>query len=596
VLTGAATVLAAVRPCAHAVAQDVPRYEDVSAAIGLSSVAPSRVTLVDLDGDGFCDLLAQEKDAQDVGNGGGPLRVFRNVADPPAPGGRRLEEVAGAVPRFAGGTPREGARERGVFAVAGDVDGDGVQDLYRAVWQEVSDHPERPDTGERSALLRGVVEDGRLRWVEVPGSGVDAGEPATNAGACFLDADRDGALDLFVGRWYVRYGAGLAAHADRLLRGDGTGRFADVTEAAGLATVAEVERADSSRPTYGVSHGDVDGDGAQDLLVATYGRQANRLWRNRGDGTFEDVADASGFDGDDERSGTYPAWIQEHPRLRGREDERPFRAHGNTFSAVPGDVDGDGDLDVFLCEITHGWAGPSSDLSALLLQEREPGAAAPRFRRVAAPFARRRDDVRRWNQGDIAAALGDLDLDGRLDVVLASSAYPDDQRLRVYRQREDGGFDDATEAFGIDLRDCHSVALADLDGDGALEVVGAGQPTAWNGRARAVAAVFRAPRPADRHAVEVVLEGAKGSNRDAIGARVWLTAGGRTQVREVVSSTGHMGLAPPRALHFGLGSAARVDRLRVRWPDAKGTEEVVEGFAADRRYRLRRGEGVLRPR
>jgi hypothetical protein len=92
----------------------------------------------------------------------------------------------------------------------------------------------------------------------------------------------------------------------------------------------------------------------------------------------------------------------------------------------------------------------------------------------------------------------------------------------------------------------------------------------------------------------VTLEGGPGSNREAIGARIWVTAGGRTHLRDVVSSTGHFGLAPSRTLHVGLGEASKVDRLRVRWPDAKGSIETIADVPVDRRLRLRQGEGRVR--
>ncbi|MCI0343547.1 MAG: CRTAC1 family protein [Planctomycetales bacterium] len=559
-----------------------PLLREVAAAVGLGDVRAYRVALVDADGDGWDDALIHE--------GGGPpaargsARLFRNVADPASAGARRFVETTDACGIREGGP--NGKPAASVFALVGDVDNDGTPDLFRAAYQEPLDHATAPDTGDRSAILLGARAADGARYRAPGDSGVGADGPVTTSAAAFLDYDRDGNLDLFVGNWYVRYGKGLEAHPDRLYRGDGRGKFADVTVAAALMTRPEPGHADSSRPTYGVAAADLDNDGWPDVLASSYGRQWNRLWRNRGDGTFQDWGPGSGFDGDADRSGVYPEWIRDNPRIGKRETEPPFRANGNSFSAVPADYDDDGDTDVFLCEITHAWAGPSSDLSALLANQ-GPQATPPwRFVRVTAPFERPRTR-QAWNQGDVGAAWGDLDNDGFLDLVLASTAYPDDQRLRIYRQRPDRGFEDATAAFGVDFRDSNQVGIGDYDRDGALDLLVAGNPHDWNGRKTHVAALFRGTPAPGRHWVEVILDGGPGSNRSAFGARVSVTAGGVTRTRAVLSSTGHFGLSPSRTLHFGLGAADRIEKLAIRWPDRAGTVQELRDLPVDRVHEIR---------
>jgi hypothetical protein len=187
------------------------------------------------------------------------------------------------------------------------------------------------------------------------------------------------------------------------------------------------------------------------------------------------------------------------------------------------------------------------------------------------------------------AAWADLDNDGLLDLVLGSGAYHDDQRLRVYRQRSNRSFEDVTRAWGIDFRDCWQIAVGDIDRDGAVDILCTGMKAKWNGRQKEVIALWR-NRPSN-HWVELLLEGAPGkSNRDAIGARVWITAGGVTQTREVLSGAGHFGLSVPRLLHAGLGKSATIDTIRIRWPDREGTIQEFKNLPADRVYRLRQGD------
>src|SRR5690606_6247248 len=139
--------------------------------------------------------------------------------------------------------------------------------------------------------------------------------------------------------------------------------------------------------------------------------------------------------------GRYPDWLKERaktdPRFD-RPDEKPFRSHGNTFDAAVGDIDNDGAFDLFLAEITHGWAGDSSDRSRFLVQSESDGMV--RFApddRLSVDRVPGDPTIRNWNQGDLYAELADFDLDGRLDLLLASSDYPDDQRLRLWRQQDD---------------------------------------------------------------------------------------------------------------------------------------------------------------
>jgi hypothetical protein len=569
---------------AASIAAAQPRFSDRAAELGLKATPDTyRVALVDVDGDGWSDALLQDKSKGHPINPGGPVRLYLNR---PAKSGRTFELAEGAIPAVGAGRLGDGARLTGVFVIAGDVNNDGLIDLFRATYNEPATHKDAPDTGERNAILLGCGKPGAPRFeaVALPDSG-----PVTTCGAAFLDYDRDGNLDLFVGNWYVHYGSGLMAHADRLYRGDGKGGFADVTESAGMMTKGTIGEADSHRPTYGVSHCDIDGDGWEDIATATYGRQRNRLWRNNGDGTFTDWAPRLGFDGDDDRSGKYPEWIRGEPGLKDRKDEPGYRAHGNSFSPVPDDVDNDGDTDLFVCEIAHSWAGSSSDLSALLVNE---GAGA-KMKRLSAPFLRK-DMAQKWqNQGDYMAAWADFDNDGWLDLALGSGSYPDEQRLRVFRQKAPLEFEDVTKAWGIDFRDVQAMSVEDVDGDGGVDILVTGQ--AINGRTAPALSLWMNTAPKEKNWIELTLVGPAGSNRAAIGAVAILVGSKEEQRRTVRSATGHFGLAPSRTIHFGLDRMRKPGiNVHIRWPDAKGTVEKQCDFAFGERVFIRDGKRVPR--
>jgi hypothetical protein len=508
-------------------------FTDVARELGLAGVPSGRATFVDLDGDGALDVVLDR------------CHVFlqRGGRFEPAPG---LPWTPSVV----------------LFA---DFDGDGDMDCFAGM-HCTPEKKEWRDHGRSNAIF---LNDGKGGWTEI-----DPRMPRTSVtSACALDYDRDGILDLFVGSEYVAYGESLRAYPDRLYRGRGDGAFEDVTARAGLLTDDEPGHRRSSKPTYGVAHGDWDGDGWQDLWVCTYGRQWNFLWRNNGDGTFTDVAAATGFDGDADRSGRYP------PEAR-REDEPPFRANGNTFDCAIDDFDNDGDMDCILAEITHWWAGPSSDLTSLLVNQGR--GAGNRFERRAGAFPRAR--VERWNQGDIHAGWIDFDNDGLLDALIASSDYPDRQELKLYRQRAGHTFGEPTL---FDWEGAGQISVGDFDNDGDQDIlVGRSLARLPEERAQALGvscALFRNDAGRANHWLQVVCIG-KGKNRFGIGCRARVTTpDGVTQTREIRCGRGHAGHSDPPVAHFGLGGHLEVARLEVAWQDAAGSISVLERVPADRR-------------
>jgi len=509
-----------------------PDFVDIAGEAGLRDVAGGRAVFVDLDADGRLDVVLNRE------------HFFLQRA------GRFVKtEGLPYVPSLV------------LFA---DFDNDGDADCFAGEFCEPRNEKWR-DHGRGNALF--LNEGGRWReaGLKMPRTSLHA--------ACTCDYDRDGKLDLFLGSGYVVYGRSLESHPDRLYRGNGDGTFVEVTQAVGLATRPESGDPFSSKPTYGVTHGDWDGDGWQDLWVCTYGRQWNHLWWNRGADPFVNVAPATGFDGDEERSGKYPDW------MRGRrEDEPPFRANGNTFDCAVADYDNDGDMDCILAEITHWWAGPSSDRTALLINTGE------RFERR--PFERTHG-TERWNQGDIHCGWIDHDNDGLLDALIASSDYPDRQELKLYRQKPDHSFE-PPRTFGWEGAGQISVADFDLDGD--LDIlVGRSLARLPKEKRQALGvscALFRNDLGNRNHWLQVDCVG-KTANRDGIGCRVRVTtADGVTQTREIRGGLGHAGHNGPYVAHFGLGRHTKADRVEVFWPDRAGQTTVRRGVPADQRLRI----------
>jgi len=435
---------------------------------------------------------------------------------------------------------------------AGDYDNDGFTDLFVTYWGQNHLYHNRGDGTFEDVTERAGLKQSGTRW---------------GTGCAFLDYDRDGRLDLFAANYIdldlataptpesgvCRYKGikvacgppGLKGGKNVLYRNTGDGHFEDVSAKTGIA---------GASGTYGlgVSTLDFDGDGWTDLYVANDSNPST-LYRNKQDGTFEDIAVASGC-----------AYSQ---------DGKPQAGMGVAI----GDYDRNGTMDVFKTN----FAGDTSTLYS------NTGRGYCDDRTFAAGIGVNT----RW----LGWGVGFLDLDngGWLDLFLTNGhVYPEvaqlqteagyKQRKVVYRNRHDGRFEDVSMRLGPPVttpKAGRGTAFGDYDNDGHVDVV---VNNVHDGPD-----LFRLRSDAPNHWLSVKLVG-KTSNRSAIGARVRCAAGGTVWTEEVRGGGSYLSQNDLR-VHFGLGGAAKVDRLEVRWP--KGLEETWTDVAADRILTLEEGSG-----
>lgn len=484
------------------------------------------VGLLDFDGDGKLDLFFAQ---------GGPLLP---AEDSPALTDVLLKNLGHG--RFEDVSTQVGLSPKGYgqgVSVA-DYDGDGDPDVYVTRYG-------------RNTLWRNDRQRGRFTDV-TDEAGVGCG--TWSLGAAFGDYDSDGRLDLFVAN-YFRFDPARAPFRrdpttgapdyglpqeftglpDVLLHNDGNGRFRDVTMGAGVAGLGR---------GMGVLASDMDGDGRIDWLVAN-DAEDNALWRNRGDGTFEDVAERLGL------------------AVNGQ--GQPEANMGIAF----GDTDGDTLLDVvithFYGEHTTLWRALSSAGHGLFYQDQTSEAGLVTDSRP----------LTGWG-----TVLADFDLDGHLDLVATnghirrepSQLYHYENPPILWQNRGDGRFTNVTASAGPYFQSRHmgrGLACGDLDGDGDLDLVIVHHYTPsvvlWN------------ESPRKGNFLLVKLHG-RGANRDAIGARLTAQVGPRTLTRAVVGGGSYLSAHDIR-VHFGLGPAAQIERLEVRWPSGKG--EVRQNLPAN---------------
>ncbi len=422
-------------------------------------------------------------------------------------------------------------------AVQADYDNDGDVDvlvLRGAWWSASGRHP--------NSLLRN--DGGRFTDVTYA-AGLGAKNYPTQT-AAWADYDNDGDLDCYVGN----ESDPECPSPGQLFQNQGDGTFVDVAGAAGVS---------NDRYAKGVVWGDFDEDGWQDLFISNMA-SANRLYRNRGDGSFEDVAATAGV-------------------------ALPL----SSFACFAWDFDQDGHLDLWVGSYGSTERPPSvADVAASYLglpQRAEPprlyrGDGAGRFEDVAEAYGIRLVTV------PMGCNFGDLDNDGYPDFYLATG-YPLYEGLVpnvMYHNLGGKGFANVTTAGGFGhLQKGHGVAFADLDGDGDQDVftrMGGSYPGDAYGN------VFFENPGFGNHWLKVRLVG-KRSNRFGVGARLEVEihqAGALRTIYATVGTGGSFGGNPLRQ-ELGLGQVRGLVRLRVIWP-ASGAVQVFEGVPPDSNLRI----------
>ncbi len=580
-------------------------FTDRTDAWGLAAVAGGRVMSGDLNGDGYPDLLVHTFASNTREVIAGPDRRLFLLMNEPAPGGGRTfvdRTHASGFARPADGSTTE--LKSSQLAVLGDVDGDGDTDIFSGTYSDApAGSPPTPAEADRSEIY---LNDGAGNFTLLPGSGVGFSGARRTSSATFTDVDLDGDLDLFVG---VHYSASGALQAPALFLGAGDGTFTDVTSGSGIGA--------EKRATFGVASCDVDDDGLPELLMSAYARGPNVMYTYSSAG-WVDVGAEAGFAHDDNLTYSdnqfFLCWCTVNPTAPDcagvdspgvvcptpagsywspSSDTEPERLGGNTFTTACADVNGDGKLDLYNAEITHWWAGQSSDLNNLLVNGSTPGQKSfTRADRAAAGLEVPHVGLD-WNEGGITALIADLDLDARPDILLGTSDYPD-QYSWLFRQSPDGTFQEVGESVGLHHPCGVGVTTADFDRDGDLDVVVA------SGTARDCADIwstnevhFYESGAAGAGWIAVRLRGAgagAGANTSGVGARVTVEAGGVTQVQELAAGYGHFGLQNDTVLFFSLGDCTRAAKIQVTWPDGQRTTEVHEDVTGGRLVELRQGD------
>jgi hypothetical protein len=498
-----------------------------------------------------------------------------------------------------------------------DYDRDGWPDIY---------FTNQPTVAQ---ALKGMKPSGALYHNNHDGTFTDVTGKSGLATPCFGDGGAVG--DINNDGWPDLYLTCLGGNV--LYRNNGDGTFTDVTAKAGVS---------DGRYSTGAAFGDYDGDGFADLMVVNYvdfhlndmpgfgsasfckykgidvqcGPRGLRgagdsLFHNNGDGTFTDVSKTAGVSDPDGYYGLGVVWADFNntgrPDIYITNDSTPkylYKNLGNgkfddiglqSGTAVSEDGSEQASMGIALGDYNH-TGRPSifvtnfTDENVLLFRNDgdynfkedsyQSGVALPSL-----PWVK-------WG-----TAFVDLDNDGWLDLILVNGhVYPQVDSLPSgagYRQpkvlelnQKNGAFCDASDQAGkalMEKRVSRGLAVGDLFNDGNMDVVIEdldGAPM-----------LLRNHGIPERHWVSFELDGTK-SNRLALNARITLDAGGMKQTDEVHSGGSYLSQNDLR-VHFGLGSATKIDKVEIHWPS--GLTETLKDLDADKYYNVLEGKGVVDP-
>ena len=533
----------------------VPVFRDIAAEAGLTAShisSPQKyyviesmsggVGLFDCDNDGKLDIVMVNGSTVDrYKQSGGDLMVTLWHQD----AGSKFTDITAKA-----GLTRKGW---GMGVAVADFDNDGNLDLFVTGYGGNALYRNKGDCTFEDVTEKAGVRGGGL-----------------STGAAWADYDRDGNVDLFVSRYVhvdmndlpafgstkfcqfkgapVQCGPwGMEGETDLLYHNRGDGTFEEVSKKAGVDDPAKYYG-------LGATWGDYDNDGWPDLFVAD-DATPNHLYHNNHDGTFTDDAMVGGI-----------ALNSEGQAL-------------GSMGVTWGDYDHSGRLSMFITEFAD---QPNTLYRNMGLSGFEDVAMPSRLGQPSLPLVG-------WG-----TSFFDMDNDGWLDLFVANGhVYPQMDAVKgsaayaepmlLHRNLRDGTFEEVSKAAGLadmPLKSRRGAAFGDIFNDGNVDIVvlNVGAPPS----------LLRNTNKVSNHRVLFHLEGTK-SNRAAIGARVTIHAGGAMQFDEVRGGGSYLSQNDLR-LHFGLGSAAKIDLVEVRWPNGK--VESFKDVAADKNYTIVEEQGI----
>jgi hypothetical protein len=450
-------------------------FIDRSTEYGLSGVKAVNLYAVDVDHDGYTDLVTLEDYFSP------PQFYFFNPT----------------LKKFILGTnPFEGI-VRASFLNFVDLNHDGIYDVIVGILNQKTEMTQYP-----SRIFKGSIENNKLHYSEEASLPTPA---LPTASLVALDFDLDGELDLYLANWFsLNKLTGARAVPDLLLKGN---RFQFTDSSSKLTGEYIYNKSDkvypNATPTFGASICDVDQNGFPDIMTSNSNGYYNKLWLNLEGLTFENFGNQSGYSADIE--GT-------EATLGG----------GNSFFSLCGDYNNDGIIDIVEGNLSKETDPETIDKSFVLTGSKK--SFPPQFIRTEILLDREED---RLFVGDRRGVWIDYNLDGLNDLIIDNSGFPPHSRLSFFEQIADHSFEDRSKLYGINILNPAGTVTIDVNRDGVMDFI-SGQSSIRTGATDNRLYLFENQSPRKSNgSVRFHLQ-AKKSNYHGISSSVWLSTNRHT--------------------------------------------------------------------
>lgn len=492
-------------------------FVDKTEEYGLSNVQAVHLYAVDVNRDGFTDLVTM-----DDFYAAPKFYLFNKHA-------KKFELASSPFDSVV----------RGSYLNFVDLDHDGFYDVIVGSLNQKTEMTQYP-----ARLFRGEMREGKLHYKEMPPLPT-ALLPTASISA--FDFNLDGKIDLYLSNWFSYKESSPKPVPDLLLMGKGNGfEFEDAS--LGLRGEYDFNRTDkmysNATPTFGASTCDVDKNGFPDVLTSNSNGYYSKLWMNLDGKNFVNYASESGYAADED----------------GNEQTK---GGGNSFYSLCGDYNNDGLIDIAIGNLFRDIDPESRDRSAILSGSSK--SFPPKFIRteITNPELSQKG---RWSEGQRRGVWIDYNLDGLIDLMVDNSGFPPDSRLVFFEQQKDHEYIDKAKDLGVNLLNPSGTVTIDLNGDGVMDFIG-GQSKIRAGDVDNRIYVFENQTKREgRGSVRFHLQG-KNANTHGLSASVTLSTNKTTRFFNVEYNSGSLPSQNEEGVYFAFDKEVP-ESISVRWPFA----------------------------
>jgi enediyne biosynthesis protein E4 len=508
-------------------------FVDKSVDYGLNEVVATHLYVVDLNNDGYTDLVVLPEFYSQ------PEFYYFN------PETSQFEQYY-----YAPFT----APIKASFLVFADFDHDDVLDVIVGTLNQKTEM-----TKESVKYFKGSLIKDKLWFSE---KNLIQSDPSPTSSVSVVDVDLDGKLDLYFANWFNDVKDVPTPTPDRLYMWEKERWIDRSTRLDGELIQNETKESYiNAAPTYGSATCDLNGDGFPEILTAMTNGYSNKLWLNQY-----------------QLSGNLRNFSDIGPSSRYAKDAEGFhvpRGGGRTFFSACADYNNDGLMDIYLGELSHSYDAESVDKSSILT-----GIKKDEILFLRTEYLADSQNIN-WNRGDKRAIWFDYNNDGRMDLLVMNSGFPPHSRLVLFEQEENHDFIDVAKNKGLDILNPQGTVIIDVNRDGQMDILTSQSNIRDADIKRRIYLFVNNNQKNEDRSLRLFPRGIE-ANSLALGAMVLLEVknGSKIETRRqwVEYSQGGLPSQNEEGLLFGLKKAEEVVRVKVRWPIALNKKSIGRSY------------------